>query len=136
MTAIGGQFIRFATAGALAAIAHYATLIGAVELGGTTPLHASLAGYVFGAAVSYLLNYYFTFASSAAHHSALSKFLIAAGVGFLLNGAIMALLTGPFPIHYVVAQIVATGTVLVWSFSSYRLWAFRTPSQSDRSPRS
>ncbi|HJS33367.1 MAG TPA: GtrA family protein [Alphaproteobacteria bacterium] len=133
---VGAQFFRFAVAGTLAAVAHYTTLIGAVELGKAAPLHASLAGYVFGAAVSYLLNYHFTFASSASHHSALAKFLIAAGVGFLLNGAIMALLTGPFPVHYILAQFVATGTVLVWSFSSYRLWAFRTPARDDRSPNS
>ena len=53
-----------------------------------------------------------------------------------LDDAIMALLTGPFPVHYILAQFVATGTVLVWSFSSYRLWAFRTPAPDDRSPNS
>ncbi len=125
LAAVGAQFIRFAAVGTLVAVGHYAILIGAVELWGADPLHASVGGYVVGAAMSYVLNYHFTFASSAAHRVALAKFLIVAGVGFLLNGAIMAVLTGPFPVHYVLAQIFATGAVLVWSFSSYKLWAFR-----------
>jgi putative flippase GtrA len=121
---IGHQFAKFSAVGVIAAVGHYGTLLVAVEIGGARPLPASLAAFLVGAAISYVLNYHFTFASRKSHPEALSKFLSVAAVGFVLNGVVMAVLTGPVPIHYILAQLVATGVVLVWTFSSNRLWTF------------
>jgi putative flippase GtrA len=85
---------------------------------------ASTLGAVGGALVNYGLNHRFTFASGRSHATALPRFAAIAAVGIAVNGAVMALLLGPFGAHYVVAQVVATGAVLVVGFLANRTWTF------------
>ena len=122
---ITAQFLIFSAAGVFAAIGHYGTLIALSELAGVGPVPASLAGFVVGGVISYLLNYRFTFRSTKQHREALSKFFVVAAVGFVLNGAIMAGLTGPAGLHYLPAQLITTGVVLIWTFLCNRFWTFR-----------
>jgi putative flippase GtrA len=124
MGALVEQFLRFGGVGVLAAVGHYGTLIGAVELAGTPPVPATLAGYLVGGIVSYVLNRCWTFASDARHREAVGKFVLVAAVGFVLTGAMMALLTGPLAIHYLPAQIATTLVVMLWSFWANKLWTF------------
>lgn len=119
------QFLLFSAAGIFAAIGHYGTLIALSELAGAAPVPASLAGFVVGGIVSYLLNYRFTFRSTKQHREALAKFLVVAAMGFVLNGLVMWGLTGPADLHYLPAQLIATGLVLIWTFSCNRIWTFR-----------
>ncbi|HEX2116466.1 MAG TPA: GtrA family protein [Alphaproteobacteria bacterium] len=122
---ITAQFLLFSAAGVFAAIGHYGTLIALSELAEMGPVPASLAGFVVGGVISYLLNYRFTFRSSKQHSEALAKFFVVAAVGFVLNGAIMAGLTGPARLHYLPAQLLTTGVVLLWTFFCNRFWTFR-----------
>lgn len=122
-----GQFTMFALAGLAAAVGHYGTLFALVEAAGTGPVPASLAGFIVGGLISYALNYRFTFKSRKQHHEAGTKFFAVAGVGFILNGALMAVLTGPVRLHYLPAQLATTGIVLLWTFWGNRLWTFRDP---------
>lgn len=122
---IATQFLLFSAAGIFAAIGHYGTLIALSELAGAEPVPASLAGFIVGGIVSYLLNYRFTFRSTKQHREALSKFLVVATMGFALNGFVMWGLTGKANLHYLPAQLVATGLVLIWTFSCNRIWTFR-----------
>jgi putative flippase GtrA len=121
------QFTLFSLVGVAAAVGHYGTLIALTGSGTTGPVVASLAGYILGAIISYALNYRYTFRSAKGHREALIKFLIVAGVGFVLNGLAMALLTGPVALHYLLAQFVATVVVMVWTFTANRGWTFGAP---------
>jgi putative flippase GtrA len=121
---LAAQFTMFSAVGVIAAIGHYGTLVALSELAAADPVPASLAGFIVGGVISYLLNYRFTFRSAKQHREALSKFLVVATVGFFLNGLLMWLLTGPVDLHYLVAQLFATGGVLVWTFSCNKLWTF------------
>jgi putative flippase GtrA len=121
------QFLRFAGVGALAAVAHYGTLIALVESGALDPVTATLCGFIAGAAISYGLNRRVTFRSDRPHRAALPRFLVIAGVGFVLTGALMALLNGRAGLPYLVAQVATTGLVLLWTFSANRWWTFRVP---------
>ena len=118
------QFFSYAGAGAIGTAAHYAVLIGLVQLAGAGAVTASTAGAILGALVNYALNHRFTFASRRAHRSALPRFLAVAGAGVLLNAAVMAAMLALAPPHYLVAQIVATGAVLVAGFVANRRWTF------------
>lgn len=122
-----GQFATFSAVGAAAAVGHYGVYIGLVAGAGADPVPATMAGFVLGAAMSYALNYRFTFRSAKRHREALMKFLAVAGVGFLLNSLIVGVLTGPAAMHYLLAQVIATGSVLVWNFGANRLWTFAVP---------
>lgn len=118
------QFTLFSLVGVAAAVGHYGTLIALTQSGATGPVVASLAGYILGGIISYALNYRYTFRSTKQHREAVIKFLAVAGVGFVLNGLAMALLTGPAALHYLLAQVVTTAIVMVWTFTGNRAWTF------------
>lgn len=130
---IARQFTIFSLVGVIAAVAHYGTLIGLVEFAGATPVPASLAGFGAGALVSYGLNYRYTFQSQKQHREALLKFLVVAGIGFFINGALMGLFTGTLAMHYLPAQVLTTGAILIWTFSCNRFWTFREGPRVKRS---
>ena len=119
------KFIHFAAVGGLGTAAHYLVLGALVELAGTPVLAATTAGAVAGAVVNYVLNRRVTFTSDASHAVALPKFLMVATAGAGLNWVMVALLLHGAGIHYVIAQLAATATVLLLTFAGNHLWTFR-----------
>lgn len=118
------QFASFAGVGAITTSAHYAVLVILVEIFSANETLASTLGYVVGATISYTLNYRFTFRSGKPHQIAVARFPVIAGVGMALNSRIVFCLVNIFTFHYFVAQIVATGFVLLWNFVGNRFWTF------------
>jgi putative flippase GtrA len=123
--AVVRDFLRFAAVGAVATATHYAVLIALAELFGVDPVVASVCGFSVGAVVSYTLNRRYTFAVRPAYMRGFLKFAIILGIGAVLNAAIVAFFirTG---LHYMLAQVIATGVVLIWNFAGARLVVFRT----------
>ena len=118
------QFVRYAGAGVIGTAAHYAVLVALVQGAGTAVVAASTAGAIAGAAVNYLLNHRFTFASRESHGRALPRFAVVAAAGIALNALVLAgmlALVGP---HYLVAQVAATLAVLVAGYIANRAWTF------------
>jgi putative flippase GtrA len=124
IASLSRQFAAFSGVGVVAAIVHYGLLIGLVEGGGVDPVRATLAGYVGGGVVSYLLNRRLTYASTRPHAEAGWRFVVVAGVGFVLTGFFMHVFTGRLGAPYLPAQVVTTAIVLVWSFVAHKLWTF------------
>jgi putative flippase GtrA len=118
------QLTAFFGVGLAAAVAHYGLLILLVERGGFHPVPSTLAGYVAGGLVSYVLNRKHTYDSSRPHREATWRFAAVAFVGFLLTWFLMQVLTvwagGP----YLPAQVVTTGVVMLWSFIAHKAWTF------------
>lgn len=121
------QFVTFVGTGLVAAVAHYGLLVSLVEGYRLDPVPATLAGYLVGGLVSYLLNRRLTYASERPHREAGWRFAVVAAVGFGLTWAAMALFTRRLGVPYLPAQIVTTGLVLLWSFAAHKLWTFREP---------
>jgi putative flippase GtrA len=119
------QFSVFVLVGVVAAVGHYGALILLASGLGADPVLASAIGFVVGGLISYALNYHVTFRADRHHAVALPMFFAVAGVGFLLNGAAMAFLTKAATLHYLPAQVLTTGLLLVWHFAANRLWTFR-----------
>lgn len=122
---VGRQFAAFSGVGIVAALVHYGLLVGLVEGAGVAPVPATLAGYVAGGIVSYLLNRRLTYASERPHAEAGWRFAIVAGVGFLLTWGLMHVFTERMGLPYLPMQVVTTGIVLFWSFLANRIWTFR-----------
>lgn len=118
------QFLRFAGVGGLATGLQYLILIVLVESQLSQPTLATAIGYGSSALFSYWANYHFTFASEAAHHQALPRFAAITICGLALNTAIMWLLNVLVGWHYLLAQVLATGIVLVWNFTANRRWTY------------
>lgn len=123
------QFLRYASVGVAAFVFHYATLIGLVESETLDPDLAALAGFVVGGIVSYVLNRRFTFDSDRSHGHAGPRFAATAAVGFVMTYFLMHGLTERLGMHYLLAQLVTTGIVLIWTFLGNRFWTFRDAAQ-------
>ena len=119
------KFTRFALVGGVATSIQYLLLFILVHWTGSNPVLASSLGFVVSAFANYLLNYHYTFRSKHQHGTALLKFMVIAGVGLILNSTIMQTLTVE-GLHYLIAQVIATAGVLLWSFTGNNLWTFRT----------
>ncbi|KAA5602576.1 GtrA family protein [Blastochloris sulfoviridis] len=119
------QFAAFCGVGVIATAAHYAVLAVLVEAGGVRASLAALIGFTVGGVVSYVLNRRFTFDSARSHAAAVPRFALVAGVAFVLTGILMEVLTTRAGLHWLVAQVITTGIVLVWTFLGNRFWTFR-----------
>lgn len=86
---------------------------------------ASTLGAALGALINYFLSYYFVFRSDKGHKLAMTKFFVIAGIGLLLNSALMAFGVVSLGVEALVAQVAATVIVLAWNFTANRLWTFR-----------
>ncbi|PWC41406.1 hypothetical protein TSO221_23535 [Azospirillum sp. TSO22-1] len=128
------QFAMFVVVGCAAAVGHYGLLVALVELAGAPAVPASAAGFVVGGVISYLLNYRFVFDSAGQHLPTAGKFVAVAVTGLALNSAIMWVLTHWAALHYLLAQVTATGTVMLWSYGANRFWTFGRPVRPDAPP--
>ena len=118
------KFLRYSAGGGIATALHYAVLLVAVELAGVAPPWGSALGSVCGAALAYMWNHRFTFASAARHRDALPRFISVALLGAALNAALVALGSQALGWHYLVAQLLATLLVLLAGYALNRFWTF------------
>lgn len=118
------RLILYTAVGGLATAAHYALLIAGVELAGWPPWLASGFGAVVGAQVAFLGNRRYTFAHRGATAGPWLRFQGTALLGALLG---MAIVAGGVRIglHYLLAQVIATGSMLLLTFAINRAWSFR-----------
>lgn len=121
---ISKQFGLFALVGLAGTAGHYAVLFGLVEQVGVGAVAASGWGALTGLLINYLLNYGLTFNSGQPHWRAFPKFAFIAGLGLGLNLLLMALLIQRLGLYYLLAQVLATGVVLLWNFIGNRWWTF------------
>lgn len=119
------QFVRFSLVGVCGAVAHYSTLIGAVEIAGASAVAGSMLGALAGATVNYVLARTFVFAARRSHAAAIPRFLATAAASAGLNGALMALLVTLLGLAYLPAQVLVTVLLAVVNYLASRHWAFR-----------
>jgi putative flippase GtrA len=125
MPSMLAQFLKFAAAGALGTACHYAVLVLWVEAFGGPVVPGTLAGFVTGALVNYVIARRFVFRSDRPHQHALPRFAAIAAAGAAVNTAIVGALYGA-SMHYLLAQLIATGAVLILNFFANRYWTFRS----------
>jgi putative flippase GtrA len=118
------QFIYFTAIGGIGTGGQYITLIALVESNLFSALPASIVGITVGAVINYFLNYRFTFKSTKSHKEAMSKFIIVAIFGAIINTGLMYVGINVLYLYYLLAQIIATGIVLLWNFTANKLWTF------------
>lgn len=119
------EFLVYSIVGACATASQYLTLILLVELGNMHAVYASTIGSIIGSVVSFFMNHNLTFKSAKRHRETLIQFYSVAAVGTSLNALLMYIGVDKFHLHYMVAQVVTTGLVLIWNFSGNRWWTFR-----------
>ena len=118
------QLFRYVSVGAVATAAHYAILVACVQWAHWPAWLASGYGAAIGAQVAYLGNRWFTFAYRAGIGASWLRFQVLALAGALLGMAIVAVAVRG-GLYYVLAQMVATGIVMLLTFVLNRIWTFR-----------
>jgi putative flippase GtrA len=118
------KFVRFVIVGAAATGIQYVILFMLVHWGMLDPVLASSIGFLVSSFANYFMNYHFTFRSTQRHGLTLMKFMTLAGIGLSLNSVVMRTLT-QMGLHYLLAQVCATGVVLLSNFVGNSLWTFR-----------
>lgn len=122
------QFVRFSLIGGVATALQYAILIALVETALADAVAASTIGFAISALVNYALNRSFTFRSSKSHAEALPKFGTVALLGLALNASLLWLFHVAAGLHYLPAQLLATGGTLSCTFTLNRSWTFSASS--------
>ncbi len=123
MNRVGTKFIYFALVGSIGTLAHYAVLYSLVTWAGSSPVAASGYGSIAGLLINYSLNFKFTYKSNQSHTRTFPKFATIAGLGMMLNLALMALFTPR--LFYLYAQLLSTLLVLIWNFLANTFWTFK-----------
>lgn len=117
-------FLRYCMTGGLGTAAQYMILIIGVHILGMPVVFSSL-GAVAGAFINYFINYHYTFESRQSHLKTMHRFFGVALIGFFLNTIIMGFCIHELRLHYLLAQCLSTGIVLVWGFTVNLIWTFR-----------
>jgi putative flippase GtrA len=118
------ELLRFLLVGSVCTLLQYLVLIAGVELLQADAVVASATGFMASAAVNYLLNRRYTWASKLPHDVAVWRFLLVLGIGLALNVLGMRLLHGYLRCHYVLSQVLTTMVTLAWNFLGHRHWTF------------
>ena len=119
------QFKAFFGVGVLAALVHYGLLIYLVEWRKVDALPSTMAGYLAGGLLSYILNRLLTYDAERGHLEAGWRFAVVAFIGLGVTTLLMAVFLRVLEWHYIPSQVLTTGIVLLWSFFAHKYWSFR-----------
>lgn len=122
-TNLPAQFGKYFAASVTGTLAHYGLMLLLIRRGSADVLTASTCGAITGALIIYTLNYFCTFHSRKRHLESLSKFVLIAALGLVINGAVLKTL-GYLGWHYLPAQLLATASIFTFNFSINRVWTF------------
>lgn len=118
------EFQRFLITGGIATLSHYVVFWLWISLNKDEATIASAIGYLFGAVVSYLLNYYYTFDSKRSHSGTIARFYLMALAGFFINVGIVHGLATSLALNPWLSQVCATGLVFFWNFIVSKIFVF------------
>lgn len=119
------QFLAYLGVGLVGTGGHYLTLVGLVGWSAMDPVLATTCGFAVGAVINYFANYHLTFRSRQGYAGTMGRFFVIALIGLGINAAVMALGHRGLGLHYIVSQVLATGTVVVLTYLGNRFWTFR-----------
>jgi putative flippase GtrA len=118
------KFAKYVVAGLAATASHYVTMVILINQLQVPEVAASSIGFIVGACVKYPLNYWTVFASGERHRVAIPRYVMSLAISFVLNAVMFAVLLRALDVHYMVSQVLTTGTVLFVNYLLARYWIF------------
>jgi len=119
----------YAVVGGLGTLAQYVVLVLLVTMMGVSATLASTAGMVVGAIVNYILNCAVVFRGHKNHWETGPKFAMVACCALGVNAMLMHVLCATLALHYLLAQVLASGVVLVISYLLNSVLTFKNVHQ-------
>ena len=133
MMALVRQSLRFGAVGIVNTLIGLSAIYALMFFLGAGPAIANVVGYAIGLAVSFALNRVWTFKSTQPIRHVLPRYLITAGVCYLLNLGIVLLCTAHLSANPYWAQLVGIGIYTICMFLGCRWYVFiRRPSTTQR----
>lgn len=118
------QFWRYCAVGVVAAALHFAVLAVLVEFFDVVPTFASAMGFCAAVLLNYWLQYRWTFRADGSHSIMLPLFALIAVLALGVNTAVFWVCDVVAALPYLLAQVIATGTVVVVNFYLNRRYVF------------
>jgi len=120
------KFMTFAMMGLVGTAAHFSLLLALVWFG-VDPVASSVAVSIAGMVVNFTLNHRYTFRGSASVKRSAPRYLVVSLTVIFLNGVFMSVLVHGVGLHFIIAQVLTSGALLVFGFACNALWSFRSP---------
>ena len=117
---------RYLIGGGTGALVHFLLLIGLIEAFATPPVIATSIGFIIGSLVNYTLQYHWTFAADGPHHVMLGRYALVTTITMLINDALFWVFTEQLGVHYLLAQGIATGAMLIVNYVVNKNFTFAT----------
>lgn len=118
-------FIKYCIVGASSMFIDIGVLFALVEYGKLTVLPAATISFIISTINGYILNRTWTFqVQKGENHSQYFKFLFIATVGLGINLLCMYLFTEKMHLWYIIAKVLSSAIVLLWSFQANTRWTF------------
>ena len=115
-------FYRCLLSGGASTATHYLALYILVH-SGTTPVVGSTLGAIFGLVLNFTVSRRWVFGAPAKVGATLSRFLLVWVLALLFNAWMLAVLFAA-GLHYLVAQVISTGILVLINFNLHRRWTF------------
>lgn len=115
---------RYVISGSIAASAIFVLLALQVELLSVPPLVASTVCFVVGSLINYSLQYHWTFQADGPHSVMFVRFSLVTLATMTLNIGLFWVFTEVFQIHYLIAQGLAIGLIVVVNFLINKHYTF------------
>ncbi|MDT4860674.1 GtrA-like protein [compost metagenome] len=120
------QLARFVMVGACGTLVQYIIFWAGVSFLGISAPWASGVGYAVGSVVNYFLNYTFTFGSKQLHRTALIRYYVVVGAGWILTLGLMTLFVNVLHANVWVAQVMTTVLCMIFNFLFSRIWIYHS----------
>ena len=124
-------FSKYFASGSIAALIHFIILISLVELFFFNSTIATTIGFCIGTIANYLLQYHWTYSHNKSHAKTFTKYIIVTTCMLGVNNIVFWCQVELLSIHYVIAQIFATGIVMLLNYTINTTYTF-----SDKQTRS
>ena len=118
------QFWRYCAVGVAAAALHFAVLVVLVELFAAVPTFASATGFCAAVGLNYWLQYRWTFRANGSHGVMFPLFALIAVLALGVNTVVFWACNVVAAQPYLVAQVIATGAVVIINFHLNRRYVF------------
>jgi putative flippase GtrA len=119
------RLIRFGLVGVATAAIYVLTGTALWRIAGIGKVSASSLAFLVAVTFNYAAQKSWSFQSSTPHRLAAARYLFTIAGGMTMNAAVIHVGAEVLGWHFLLAQLLAMGTVILWNFVLFSVWVFR-----------
>jgi putative flippase GtrA len=119
-------FAKYFVSGSVAVIIHFSILTVLVEIYSANPTLSTSLGFCVGTIFNYLLQYHWTYSASGDHRKVFLIYISVTLSMLCMNALLFWIQVELIGVHYLLAQIMATGVVMLLNYVINTKFTFST----------